>query len=125
MVATASGLKRTRTIRSLPTRFDPEAVTYVKFWLWNTGFGQIGAKASSLVGQFPTVPLPPAIAPAIRAEAKRQAREAILKKKEDAKPRASEEEEGKAGAVEEEGKTDNIPGMKDCSPSQADENQGK
>ena len=55
MVATASGLKWTRTIP-----FDPEAVTYVKFW---PGFGQIGAKASSLVGKFPTAPLPPALAP--------------------------------------------------------------
>ena len=31
-VATAAGLKWTRTIRRLPTPFDPEAVMYVKFW---------------------------------------------------------------------------------------------
>ena len=42
MVEPALGLKWIRTIRRLPTPFDPEAVTYVKFWPWNVGFGQIG-----------------------------------------------------------------------------------
>ena len=70
MVATASGLQWTRTIRRLPTPFDVEAVTYVKYWPWNVGFGQIGAKTSPLVGKLPTAPLPPALAPAIWAEEK-------------------------------------------------------
>ena len=73
--ATASGLKWTRIMRRLPTPFDPETVTYVKFWPWNIGFGQIGAKASALVGKFPTVPLPPDLAPGIRAEEKKLAKE--------------------------------------------------
>ena len=57
MVATASGLQWTRTIRRLPTPFDVEAVTYVKYWPWNVGFGQIGAKTSPLVGKLPAAPV--------------------------------------------------------------------
>ena len=60
MVATASGLKWTRTIRRLPTPFDPEAVS-----------------------KFPTAPLPPDLAPGIRAEEKKLANEEKAKKKED------------------------------------------
>ena len=61
--------------------------------LWITGFGQIGAKASSLVGKFPAVPLPPALAPAIRAE-----------------------DSGKGGEVEEEGRSVEREGDKSKAP---------
>ena len=76
----------------------------MKFWPWNIGFGQIGAKASSPAGKFPTVPLPPALAPEIRAEEKKMAREEKLKKKEDEARLRGDEAGGdkrKAGAVEE------------------------
>ena len=61
-------------------------MTYVKFWPWNILFGHIGAKASSLVGKFPTAPLtplPPDLATGIRAEEKKLAKEEKAKKKED------------------------------------------
>ena len=122
-VATAAGLKWTRTIRRLPTPFDPEAVTYVKFWPWNIGFGQIGAKASSLVGKFPTVPLPPDLAPGIRAEEKKLAKEERAKKKEDEARLRGEEGRGEkrqAGADEESSKGDD-PDMSDYTPTQPDE----
>ena len=101
MVATASGLKWTRTIRRLPTPFDAEAVTYVKYWPWNVGFGQIGAKTSPLVSKLPTAPLPPALAPAIRAEEKRQAREERMKQKVPGiEDKAAEGEEREGGQSE-------------------------
>ena len=124
MVATASVLKWARTIRRLPTPFDPEAVTYVKFWPWNSGFGQLGAKASSLVGKFPTAPLPPALAPAIGAEEKKLAKEEKAKKKEDeARARGDEArgEKRQAGADEESSKGGDDPDMSDYTPTQPDE----
>ena len=74
MVATAKGLKWTRTIRRLPTPFDAEALHFVKGWPWAIGFGQIGAKASALMAKFPSVPVPPAVAPEISAEEREEAR---------------------------------------------------
>ena len=121
--ATASGLKWTRIMRRLPTPFDPETVTYVKFWPWNIGFGQIGAKASALVGKFPTVPLPPDLAPGIRAEEKKLAKEEKAKKKEDEARLRGEEVRGEkrqAGADEESSKGDG-PDMSDYTPTQPDE----
>ena len=106
------------------TATDPEAVTYVKFWpSWNIGFGQIGAKASSLVGKFPTVPLPPDLPPGIRAEEKKLAKEERTKKKEDEARLRGEEGRGEkrqAGADEESSKGDD-PDMSDYTPTQPDE----
>ena len=127
MVATPSGLKWTRTIRRLPTPFDPEAVTYVKFWPWNIGFGQIGAKASSLVGKFPTVPLPPALAPGIRAEEKKMAKEEKAKKKEDEARRGEEArgEKRQAGADEESSKGGDDQDISDYTPTQPGEEKNE
>ena len=75
--------------------------------MWD--LGQIGAKTSPLVGKLPTAPLLPALAPAIRAEEKRQAREERMKHRgqgiED--KAADEEKEGgqsEAGVSERRGK---------------------
>ena len=92
------GLKWARIIRRLSTPFDPEAVTYVKFWPWNIGFGQIGAKASLLVGKFLVAPLSPALAPEIRVEEKKMAREEKSKKEE----AGGGEAEGRRGKRREE-----------------------
>ena len=97
---------------------------YVKFWPWNIGFGQIGAKASLLVGKFPTAPLPPDLVLGIRAEEKKLAMEEKAKKKEDEASLRNDEVKGEkkqAGADEENNKGGDNPEMSDYTPTQPDE----
>ena len=99
MVATASGLKWTRTIRT-------------------PGLGRF--KASSLVGKFPIVPLPPALAPEIRAEEKKMVREEKLRKKENEARLKGDEARGEkrqAGADEESSKEGENPDMSEYTPA--------
>jgi hypothetical protein len=67
-VFTSEGLRWTRTIRRMPVPYDAETLANVRAWPWSISFGQIGVKQSALLGKVPSTPLPPHMAPAIRAE---------------------------------------------------------
>ena len=68
LVFTSEGLRWTRTIRRMPVPYDAETLANVRAWPWGISFGQIGVKQSALLGKVPSTPLPPHMAPAIRAE---------------------------------------------------------
>ena len=68
LVFVADGLRWTRTIRRLPVAYDAEFLPNVRSWPWSISHGQIGVKQSALLAKVPSTPLPPHLAPAIRAE---------------------------------------------------------
>ena len=55
--------------------YDAETLANVRTWPWNVAFGQIGTKSTPLLTKIPGVPLPPDMAPAIRAEERQEAAE--------------------------------------------------
>ena len=68
MVFTNDGLRWTRAIRRMPEPYDAEFLACVRSWPWSISHGQIGVKQSALLAKVPSTPLPPHLAPAIRAE---------------------------------------------------------
>ena len=68
LVFVPDGLRWTRTIRRMPIPYDAETLANVRAWPWSISYGQIGVKQSALLAKAPSTPLPPQMAPAVRAE---------------------------------------------------------
>ena len=76
LVFTGDGLRWTRTIRRMPVPYDAETLANVRAWPWSINYGKIGVKQSALLAKAPSTPLPPQMAPAIRAEERAERQEA-------------------------------------------------